>query len=62
MEATLPHLGFTVEEKLTLQCSYEVAYQIAKCKKPRTIAGELIKPCTEKMVEIIIGSETKKRI
>ena len=26
LEATLPHLGFTVEEKLTLECSYEVAY------------------------------------
>ena len=33
LEATLPHLGFTVEEKPTLQRSYEVAFRIAKCKK-----------------------------
>ena len=62
LEATLPHLGFTVVEKLTLRCSYEVAYQIAKCKKPHTIVEELIKPCAEKMVEIMIGSGAKKKI
>ena len=45
LKATLLHLGFTVEEKPTLQCSYEVAYRIAKCKKPHTIAEKLIKPC-----------------
>ena len=27
LEAMLPHLRFTVEEKLTFQCSYDVAYQ-----------------------------------
>ena len=48
LEATLPHLGFTVEEKPILQCSYEVAYRITKCKKPHTIVEELIKPCAEK--------------
>ena len=41
LEATLPHLGFKVEGKPTLQCSYEVAYRIAKCKKPHTIAAIL---------------------
>ena len=55
LEATLRRLEFTVEEKPTLQCSYEMAYRIAKCKKPRTIAEELIKSCAEKMVEILIG-------
>ena len=59
---TLPHLGFTVEEKPTLQCSYEVAYRIAKCKKLHTTAEKLIEPCTEKMIEIMLGSETKKKI
>ena len=58
-EATLPHLGFMVEEKPTLQCSYEVAYRIAKCKKPHTIDKELINSCAEKMVEIKIGLGTK---
>ena len=62
LEATVPHLEFTVEEKLIFQCSYEVAYRIAKCKKPHIIAKELIKPCAEKIVEIMIGSGAKKKI
>ena len=62
LEATLPHFGFGVEEKPIFQCSYEVAYRIAKCKKPHTIAEQLIKPCAEKMVEITIGSGAKKKI
>ena len=61
-EATILHLGSTVEEKSTLQCSCEVAYRIAKCKKPHTIAEELIKPCAEKIVEVMIGSRAKKKI
>ena len=48
LEATLPHLRLTVEEKPTLPYSYEVAYRIAKCRKPHTIAEELIKSCSEK--------------
>ena len=47
-------------ETPTLQGSYEVEYQNAKCQKPHVIAEELIKPCAEKMVEIMIGSGTKK--
>ena len=54
--------GFTVEEKPTLQCSYEAAYRIAKCKKPPTIAEEFIKLCAAQMVEIGIGSSAKKKI
>lgn len=61
-EATLPKFGFRPEEKPALQSSYEVAYRIVKCKKPHTIAEELIKPCTEKMVELMIGPEAKKKI
>lgn len=61
-EATLPKFGFRLEEKPALQSSYEVAYRIVKCKKPHTIAEELIKPCTEKMVELMIGPEAKKKI
>ena len=62
LEATLHHLGFTVVEMPTLQCSYEVTYRIAKCKKPHAIAEELIKPCAEKMIETMIGLGTKKKI
>ena len=42
LKATLPHLGFTVEEKPTRQCSYDVAYRVAKCKKLHTFAEELV--------------------
>ena len=61
-EARLSHLGFTVEEKPTLQWRSLMAYWIAKCKKPHTIAEELIKPCAEKMVGIMIISGAKKKI
>lgn len=61
-EATLNHFGFLPEEKPALQCSYEVAYRIARCKKPHTIAEDLIKPCAEKMVELLIGPAEKKKI
>ena len=60
MEATLPYLGFMAEEKATFQCSYEVAYGIAKCKKSHTIAEELVSHALKKMVEVIIGSVVKK--
>ena len=59
---TLPHFGFSTEEKPALQCSYKVAYRIAKCKKSHTIAEELIKPCAEKIIELIIEPGAKKKI
>ena len=37
----------------SMQLGYEVAYRIAKCEKPHFIAEELIKPCAEKMVEVV---------
>ena len=39
-----------------------MAYRIAKCKKSHTIAEELIQPCAEKVVEIMIGSGARKKI
>ena len=57
--ATLPHIGFLPEEKPAFQYSYEVAYQIAECKKPRTIVEYLIKSCVKKLVESMIGPEVK---
>ena len=41
-----------------------MAYRIAKCenKKPHIIAEELIKPCAEKMVELMLGSGAKRKI
>ena len=60
-EETLPHFGFSSEEKPALQCIYEVVHRIAKCKKPHTIAEELIKPCAAKIVELMIGPGAKKK-
>ena len=54
--------GIYGRRKPTFQCSYEVAYRIAKYKKPHTIAEKLIKPCAEKMIEIMIGSGAKRKI
>ena len=40
----LPKLGFVSAGKPLLLASYHVLYDVAKTKKPYTIAGELIKP------------------
>jgi hypothetical protein len=43
-----------------LLASYKVAHRIAKCKKPHTIAEELILPAPVDMVNIMIGGSTWK--
>jgi hypothetical protein len=43
-----------------LLASYKVAYRIAKCKKPHTIAEELILPAAVDMVNIMIGESAGK--
>ncbi|XP_072389908.1 SCAN domain-containing protein 3-like [Diabrotica undecimpunctata] len=45
-----------------LLASYMVAYRIAKCKKPHTIAEELILPATVDMVTVMIGKSVAKEI
>jgi hypothetical protein len=40
--------------------SYKVAHRIAKCKKPHTIAEELILPAAIDMVNIMIGESAGK--
>ncbi|XP_076352730.1 protein FAM200C-like [Tachypleus tridentatus] len=59
---TLPTYGFSPTEKLLLRASYEVAYQIAKSKKPHTIGEELIKPCALEMAKIVLGKEAEKKL
>ena len=39
--------------------SYKVAHRIANCKKPRTIADDLILPAAVDMVNIIIGESAR---
>ncbi|XP_076325489.1 protein FAM200C-like [Tachypleus tridentatus] len=59
---TLPTYGFLPTEKPLLRASYEVAYQIAKSKKPHTIGEELIKPCALEMAKIVLDKEAEKKL
>jgi hypothetical protein len=43
-----------------LLASYKVAHRISKCKKPHTIAEELILPAVVDMVNIMIGESAGK--
>jgi hypothetical protein len=43
-----------------LLASYKVAHRIAKCKKPHTIAEELILPAAVDMVNMMIGESAGK--
>ncbi|XP_076325352.1 protein FAM200C-like [Tachypleus tridentatus] len=59
---TLPTYEVSPTEKPLLRASYEVAYQIAKSKKPHTIGEELIKPCALEMAKIVLGKEAEKKL
>lgn len=61
--AKLDSSGTFFEENISLvEASYEVALQIAKQKKPHTIAETLVKPCALKMVERVLGKQNCKRL
>ena len=55
-------MGFVPADKPLLLASYKVAYEIAKNKKPHTIAENLIKPCALEMVGIVLGKEAKQKL
>ena len=59
---TLPKLGFVSAGKLLLLASYHVAYNVAKSKKPHTIAEELIRPSALQMAEDVLGKEASKKL
>ena len=42
--------------------AYQVAYQIAKSKKPHEIGEELIKPCILEMAKIVLGKGAEKKL
>ena len=42
--------------------SYKVAYRVARCKKPHTIAEELILPVATDLVGIMIGDNAAKKL
>jgi hypothetical protein len=43
-----------------LLASYKAAHRIAKCKKPHTIAEELILPAVVDMMNIMVGESAGK--
>lgn len=61
-EATLEMHGFKAEEKPAVQASLEVAYLIAKQRKPHSIAETLLKPAMIKTVELMCGKEATRKI
>ena len=48
--------------KNAIEASYHVVLEIAKQKKPHTIGENLIKPCSLKIVELMLEKEEKKNI
>mgnify|MGYP002775206681 CR=1 FL=1 len=48
--------------KNALLASFKVAYRVAKCKKPHTIAEELILPAARDMANIMMGESAEKLI
>ncbi|XP_068232174.1 protein FAM200C-like [Palaemon carinicauda] len=61
-KGTLPQLGFKPVQKPLLQASYEVAYQCIRAKASHSAPENLIKPCTIRMVELILGTEAAKKM
>ena len=49
-------------QKPLLRASYEVAYQSIKVKASHAAAENLIKPCTIRMVELVLGTEAAKKM
>ena len=48
--------------KNAIEASYYIALKITRQKKPHTIGENLIKPCTLKIVELMLGNVEKKKI
>lgn len=45
-----------------LKASFEIAYLIAKQKKPHTIGEDLIKPCILKATQLMLGEESEQKM
>ena len=62
VSGTLDKYGFIPTEKPLLVASYKTAHRIAKEKKPHSIAESLIKPCALEMIEIVCGSDQRRKL
>lgn len=62
VSGTLPKLGFCSSDKPLLLASLKVAYEVAKTKKPHTIAESLIKPCMLETARIILGHDAANKL
>uniref|UniRef100_A0A8C4TCW7 Uncharacterized protein n=1 Tax=Erpetoichthys calabaricus TaxID=27687 RepID=A0A8C4TCW7_ERPCA len=62
IKETLPKLGFAPVDKPLLLASFKVAYEVAKMKKPHTVAETLIKPCVLHIVKTILGAEAARKV
>lgn len=53
---------FRQQTTAAVKASYAVAYNIARQKKPHTIAETMILPCTVEIVRIMLGEEYVKKL
>lgn len=59
---TLPPFGFLTIDKPVLRASYEVAYVIAKQRKPHTNGEALVKPAALKMANIMLEKDAENKL
>ena len=45
-----------------MEASYEIAFEIAKQKKPHTIGETLLKPCMIKAIHLVLGEASAKKM
>ena len=61
-KGTLPRLLFQPVQKPLVQASYEVAFLCMREKGSYSVPESLIKPCTIRMVELVLGNEAANKI
>ena len=61
-KGTLPRFVLEPVQKPLVQASYEVAYQCIREKASHSAPKNLIKPCTIRMVELVLGAVAAKKI
>ena len=62
IKGTISKLGFVPMVKPLLLASFKIAYDMAKKKKPHTIAETLIKPYSLEMVKTILGDDAARKL